>query len=148
MQAMPAVSSSARKIPQIPPNSFAPRPQTIRHSDKYSKLETDAISGLSRSTETDQLPGQLVDHRFGETKIIFNDASRVSSKPGRKVYFRVNRRIEYKEQSQRLASNLFNIVTKTLLNEAYLTLTELRGFGSRVGSEYRYTRSSGKNELP
>ena len=116
--------------------------RTTRPADNLS------FSPLSRSSETDQLPGQLVDHRFGEAKIILNDASWISTKPGRNVNFLVNWGIEYKEHSQRLASNLFNIVTKTLLNEAYLTLTELRGFGSRVGSEYRYTRASRKNELP
>jgi hypothetical protein len=39
-------------------------------------------------------------------------------------------------------------VTKTLLNEGDLALAELRGFRSRVGSEYRYTGAPGKNELP
>jgi hypothetical protein len=39
------------------------------------------LSSTSRLSETDQLPGQIVDHSFGEAKIILNDASRVSRQP-------------------------------------------------------------------
>ena len=69
---------------------------------------------LSRSSETGQLPRQLADHRFGETKIILHNASWISTNPGQKVNFRVKLGVEYQEQSQRLVPNLFNIVTKSL----------------------------------
>ena len=48
-----------------------------------------SFSPLTRSGETDQLSGQLVDHRFAETNFVLNDASRLSGKPGRKVDFLV-----------------------------------------------------------
>ena len=48
MEAMPTVSSSVEKLPQIPHISLTQRHQTIRHPEKCSKPENDAICGLSR----------------------------------------------------------------------------------------------------
>jgi hypothetical protein len=56
---------------------------------------------------TDQLPGQVVDHPFGEAKIILNDATQVSSQPGRKVNFLVNWTIKYKEHWERPDESIF-----------------------------------------
>jgi hypothetical protein len=47
MEAMPTVSSSVEKLPQIPHISLTQRHQTIRHPEKCSKPENDAICGLS-----------------------------------------------------------------------------------------------------
>src|SRR6266436_9772356 len=47
MEAVPAVSSGAEKPPQFFLISLAPRLNTIRHADKCSKLENDAICGLT-----------------------------------------------------------------------------------------------------
>ena len=46
MEDMPAVSSRVEKNIQIPLIRLALRPRTIRHPDKCSKLENDAICGL------------------------------------------------------------------------------------------------------
>src|SRR4030081_3045074 len=46
MEAMPTVSSSVEKLPQIPHISLTQRHQTIRHPEKCSKPENDAICGL------------------------------------------------------------------------------------------------------
>jgi hypothetical protein len=53
MEDMPAVSSSLEKILQNPPISLALPPETIRHPDKRSKLENDAICGLEKLTGSD-----------------------------------------------------------------------------------------------
>src|SRR3979411_2122896 len=47
MEAMPTVSSSVEKLPQIPHISLTQRHQTIRHPEKCSKPENDAICGLA-----------------------------------------------------------------------------------------------------
>src|ERR1700736_4218784 len=46
MEAMPTVSSSVEKLPQIPHISLTQRHQTIRHPETCSKPENDAICGL------------------------------------------------------------------------------------------------------
>src|SRR4030088_1248533 len=46
MEAMPTVSSSVEKLPQIPHISLTQRHQTTRHPEKCSKPENDAICGL------------------------------------------------------------------------------------------------------
>src|ERR1700676_5357435 len=50
MEAMPTVSSSVEKLPQIPHISLTQRHQTIRHPEKCSKPENDAICGLRISS--------------------------------------------------------------------------------------------------
>jgi hypothetical protein len=67
MEAMPAVSSSVEKIPQIPPISLAPRPQTIPHPDKCAKLKNDAICGLSGTPE--YVTAHFTWHRFAAIQI-------------------------------------------------------------------------------
>jgi hypothetical protein len=50
MEAMPTVSSSVEKLPQIPHISLTQRHQTIRHPEKCSKPENDAICGLKHNS--------------------------------------------------------------------------------------------------
>jgi Catalase len=83
----PAISEAAEPQPE-PHQARSSHP--IHLVGLRRGLARSFFSPLSRTRETDQLPGQLVDHRFGEAKIILNDASRVCSKPGRKVNFLIN----------------------------------------------------------
>src|ERR1700704_1718010 len=55
MEAMPTVSSSVEKLPQIPHISLTQRHQTIRHPEKCSKPENDAICGLTPLTSSAKL---------------------------------------------------------------------------------------------
>ena len=55
MEAMPTVSSSVEKLPQIPHISLTQRHQTIRHPEKCLKPENDAICGLGGSTASRML---------------------------------------------------------------------------------------------
>src|SRR6267378_1710865 len=55
MEAMPTVSSSVEKLPQIPHISLTQRHQTIRHPEKCSKPENDAICGLMGGPTTEWL---------------------------------------------------------------------------------------------
>src|SRR4030088_3764829 len=48
MEAMPTVSSSVEKLPQIPHISLTQRHQTIRHPEKCSKPENDSLCRLVR----------------------------------------------------------------------------------------------------
>src|SRR3979411_1205173 len=47
MEAMPTVSSSVEKLPQIPHISLTQRHQTIRHPEKCSKPENERLKALS-----------------------------------------------------------------------------------------------------
>lgn len=70
MEAMPAVSSGAEKPPQFFLISPAPRLNTIRHPDKSSKLENDAICGLAIQMAAIQ---KILGHdRLGTTAIYLN----------------------------------------------------------------------------
>src|ERR1700687_1959952 len=99
MEAMPTVSSSVEKLPQIPHISLTQRHQTIRHPEKCSKPENDAISGLDlnslrklkKKMSNDMKIKTISDYPLLVGEILRRSELRKNRRQRRAVFFRLDR---------------------------------------------------------